>query len=107
MTNCSRVTSLAAALAAGFTLMIAVDGGLSESASARDFRSAVGISAQSGSGTFAAGGNQRISGGGATRDAELSMVQLQSVVSQRQIAVQTTQGMMKSINESNKAIIKN
>lgn len=38
---------------------------------------------------------------------ELSMVQLQSVASQRQVAMQTTDNLMQSLNESRKQVAKN
>jgi hypothetical protein len=88
-------------------LTLALSTSLTGSASARDFRSAAGISAQTGSVTFAARNNQRASAGGATSGSELSMIQLQSVVSRRQQDLQLTTGMMNSMNQANKGIIGN
>ena len=42
-----------------------------------------------------------------TADAEMNMIQLQNVMSQRSVVVQVTTGMMNSISESQHNIIKN
>jgi hypothetical protein len=44
---------------------------------------------------------------GLTKDSELSMIQLQSVVSQRQLAVQMTTELMSAMNESTKEVAGN
>jgi hypothetical protein len=45
--------------------------------------------------------------GAITRDAELSMLDLQSFVSQRALAIQLTSNMMMSMNDSTNSIVKN
>lgn len=44
---------------------------------------------------------------GLTKDSELSMIQLQSVVSQRQLAVQMTTQLLQTMNESTKQVVSN
>lgn len=44
---------------------------------------------------------------GLTKDSELSMIQLQSVVSQRQLAVQMTTQLMQTMHESSKQVVSN
>ncbi|HSO36601.1 MAG TPA: hypothetical protein VLT33_28945 [Labilithrix sp.] len=44
---------------------------------------------------------------GLTKDSEMSMIQLQSVVSQRQLAIQMTTQLLQTMNESSKQVIGN
>jgi hypothetical protein len=44
---------------------------------------------------------------GLTKDSEMSMIQLQSVVSQRQLAVQMTTQLMQTMHESSKSVVAN
>lgn len=44
---------------------------------------------------------------GLTKDSELSMIQLQSIVSQRQLAVQMTTQMLQTMHESSKQVVSN
>jgi hypothetical protein len=49
----------------------------------------------------------KVSGGGVWNGAELSMIELQSLVSKRATALQLTTGMMRSIHDSTKGIAGN
>ena len=44
---------------------------------------------------------------GLTKDSEMSMIQLQSVVSQRQLAIRMTTQLLQTMNESGKQVIGN
>ena len=53
------------------------------------------------------GGHVRLSGHGGGLGGELAMISLQSLVSQRQTALQLTSGMMQAMNDTTNTVLQN